>query len=284
MNGEASKYPGFLGAEINPPTAVQPEWVVVYRFDSIAHVQAWINSATRQERLAAGQQYFDGPGTQQVLGGGARHADPLVTVVVTPPRQAGGRRRVPRLAGPAAVGGERVSRASAAPSCSARSRVSRRNGPRSTATTMPTDLDKWLISDERQDSFSPRARSSPTSTPAPSTTRSAAGSPSTSTATEAPPPSDIKTSIAVWVGLYPTVVLLILALSPLKMPLWLSLLVGNLLSSFTMTLRDDAVLREPAAEALATTTARMSASPDELARHRHRCRRRWRSGPWCSTW
>ena len=34
MNREASKYPGFLGAEINPPTAVQPDWVVVYRFDS----------------------------------------------------------------------------------------------------------------------------------------------------------------------------------------------------------------------------------------------------------
>ena len=83
MNRAASKYPGFLGAEINPPTGVQPEWVVVYRFDSIAHVQAWINSGTRQDRLAAGQQYFDGPGTQQVLGGGARPTDPLVTVVVT---------------------------------------------------------------------------------------------------------------------------------------------------------------------------------------------------------
>ena len=46
----ASQYPGFLGAEISPPTAVQPDWVVVYRFDSVAHVQAWINSATRQER------------------------------------------------------------------------------------------------------------------------------------------------------------------------------------------------------------------------------------------
>ena len=83
LNREASKYPGFLAAEINPPTAVQPEWIVVYRFDSIAHVQAWINSATRQERLAAGQEFFDGPGTQQVLGGGARHTDPLVTVAVS---------------------------------------------------------------------------------------------------------------------------------------------------------------------------------------------------------
>ena len=41
--------------------------------------------------------------------------------------------------------------------------------------------------------------------------------------------------IAVWVGLYPTVVLLSLLLSPFKMPLWLNLLVGNLLSSFAMS-------------------------------------------------
>jgi antibiotic biosynthesis monooxygenase (ABM) superfamily enzyme len=49
------------------------------------------------------------------------------------------------------------------------------------------------------------------------------------------PPSDTKTSIAVWVGLYPTVMLLTLALSPLKLPIWLGLLVGTLLSSFTIS-------------------------------------------------
>ena len=36
-------------------------------------------------------------------------------------------------------------------------------------------------------------------------------------------------------GLYPTVVFLTLALSPLHMPLWLGMLVGNLLSSFAMS-------------------------------------------------
>lgn len=49
------------------------------------------------------------------------------------------------------------------------------------------------------------------------------------------PPSDTKTAIAVWVGLYPTVVLLSLALHPLGMPFWFGLLVGNLLSSFIMS-------------------------------------------------
>ena len=48
MNREAAKYPGFIAAEVNPPTAVQAEWVIVYRFDSIANVQAWLRqSASR---------------------------------------------------------------------------------------------------------------------------------------------------------------------------------------------------------------------------------------------
>ena len=83
MNREAAKYPGFIAAEINRPTAVQSDWVIVYRFDSIAHVQAWLNSATRQDLLLQAEQYFEGPGTQQVIGGAGRQSDPLVTVVVT---------------------------------------------------------------------------------------------------------------------------------------------------------------------------------------------------------
>lgn len=52
---------------------------------------------------------------------------------------------------------------------------------------------------------------------------------------QAPPPSSTKTSIAVWVGLYPTVVLLTLALAPLKMPLWAGPILGTLLSSFIIS-------------------------------------------------
>ena len=50
-----------------------------------------------------------------------------------------------------------------------------------------------------------------------------------------PVPSDAKTAIAVWVGLYPTVVLLTLAMSPARLPLWLGMLIGNLLSSCIIT-------------------------------------------------
>jgi antibiotic biosynthesis monooxygenase (ABM) superfamily enzyme len=66
LNDVASHYPGFIGAEVNAPTGVQPEWIVVYRFDSIANVAAWINSSTRQEKIKAGRDFFDGPPTQQV--------------------------------------------------------------------------------------------------------------------------------------------------------------------------------------------------------------------------
>ena len=51
---------------------------------------------------------------------------------------------------------------------------------------------------------------------------------------EVPPPSNFKSSLAVWVGVYPTVVLISLALWPLKLPLWLNLMIGNLLSSLAL--------------------------------------------------
>jgi len=233
MNREASKYPGFIGAEVNGPTSVQPDWIVVYRFDSVAHVQAWINSATRQERLAEGQQYFDGPGTQQVVGGGARQADALVTVVVT----------------------HRVSREQVEDFLAWQDRLrlaeSKFEGFRGTELFRPVEgvqdewttlyrydnaenLDRWLISKERRELLAEGATFSDFHS---RTIDNSFGSwfAFDEHGNEAPPPSDVKTSIAVWVGLYPTVVLLTLALSPLHMPLWLGLLIGNLFSSMSMT-------------------------------------------------
>ncbi len=71
LNEAAAQYPGFLAAEVTPPTAVQPGLGggVPLRFDR--QRAGLINSATRQERLAPAQTYFDGPATQQVIGGGA---------------------------------------------------------------------------------------------------------------------------------------------------------------------------------------------------------------------
>lgn len=233
MNREASKYPGFIGAEINPPTAVQGDWVVVYRFDSIAHVQAWINSATRQTRLEEGAGLFEGPGTQQVLGGGERKIDPLVTVAVT--------HRVPQ---------ENVTDFLA---WQERLRLaeSRFEGFRGTEVFRPVEgvqeewtllyrfdnadnLDRWLTSDERKVLLAEGEKFSDFHS---RTIDNSFGSwfAFDDQGNEAPPPSEVKTSLAVWMGLYPTVVFLTLMLMPLHMPLWLGMLVGNLLSSFVMS-------------------------------------------------
>lgn len=233
MNSRASAYPGFLGAEINPPTAVQSDWVVVYRFDSVAHVQAWINSATRQDLLASGERFFDGPGTQQVISGGARPTDQLVTVVVT-------HRVDPECVDDFLAWQERLRLAEL-----------KFDGFRGTELFRPVegvqdewtalyryenaaDLEKWLISDERRALLAEGEKFSDFQS---RTIDSSFGSwfAFDDQGNEAPPPSDFKTSIAVWVGLYPTVVLLTLALSPLHMPLWLGLLIGNLISSFAMS-------------------------------------------------
>ncbi len=233
MNAEASKYPGFIGAEINKPTAVQREWVIVYRFNSIAHVQAWLNSATRQALLLDAQQYFEGPGTQQVIGGSRRQADTLVTVVVT-------HRVDPADVDEFLAWQDRL-----------RAAESKFPGFRGTELFRPVegvqeewtalyryktaeDLDRWLLSDERKQLLAEGRQFSEYHA---RTIDNSFGSwfAFDEQHADTKPPSELKTSIAVWVGLYPTVVILTLALSPLRMPLWLGLLIGNLFSSLLMT-------------------------------------------------
>lgn len=231
LNAAASGYPGFVGAEIAAPTAVQSEWVVVYRFDSVGHLQDWINSATRQEFLDSGQQYFDGPATQQVISGGTRPVDPLVTVVVT----------------------HRVAPESVADFLAWQADLSREEakfeGFRGTELFRPIEgvqdewtalyrfdtaanLATWLTSKRREELLAEGEKFSDFEL---RTIDSSFGSWFAFDENRNETPSDTKTAIAVWVGLYPTVVLLTLALSPLRMPLWLGLLIGNLLSSFVMS-------------------------------------------------
>jgi len=233
MNSRAAVYPGFLAAEINPPTAVQPDWVVVYRFDSIAHVQAWINSATRQEMLISGARFFEGPGTQQVISGGARPSDPLVTVVVT-------HRVSPDNVADFLAWQERLRLAEATFPGFRGTEVFRPvEGIQDEWTTLyrfenESDLEAWLVSDQRRDLLAEGEKFADFHL---RTVDNSFGSwfAFGDQGRETPPPSEVKTSLAVWMGLYPTVVFLTLALSPLHLPLWLGMLVGNLLSSFAMS-------------------------------------------------
>ncbi|MEU1199758.1 antibiotic biosynthesis monooxygenase [Streptomyces sp. NPDC005813] len=234
LNTAAAYYPGFLGAEISPPTSLQPDWVIVYRFDSVAHLQAWINSGTRQTYLDVGTKYFDGPATQQVVSSGTQSLDPLVTVVVT----------------------HRVHPNQVDEFLDWQSRMvqeeSKFEGFRGTELFRPIEglqeewttlyrydsaehLDAWLTSPQRQQILAEGERFSDFEL---RTIDNSFGSwfAFQGNGKEAPPrPSEARTSLAIWVGLYPTVVLLTLALSPLHMRLWFGLLVGNLLSSFLMS-------------------------------------------------
>lgn len=233
LNRAAADYTGFLGAEVSPPTPAQPDWVVVYRFDSIAHVQAWINSATRQDYLDKGRKFFDGPATQQVVSGGSRPPDPLLTVVVT-------HRVSPENMDEFLSWQDRLREVEGTFDGYRGSELFRPvDGVQDEWTTLyrfdnAQNLDTWLTSRERARLLDEGKKFHDFEL---RTVDNSFGSwfAFDENGNEAPPPSDTKTSIAVWVGLYPTVVLLTLALSPLEMPLWLGLLIGNLLSSFIMS-------------------------------------------------
>ncbi|MFI2643901.1 antibiotic biosynthesis monooxygenase [Streptomyces sp. NPDC018610] len=234
LNAAAAYYPGFLGAEISPPTPVQPDWIVVYRFDSVAHLQAWINSGTRQTYLDVGAGYFDGPATQQVVSSGTQSLDPLVTVVVT--------HRVPANQVDDFLDWQRrlVQEENKFEGFRGTELFRPIEGLQEEWTTLyrydsAEHLDAWLTSPQRREILAEGEKFSDFRL---HTIDNSFGSwfAFEGNGREAPPPpSETRTSLAVWVGLYPTVVLLTLALSPLRMPLWIGLLVGNLLSSFIMS-------------------------------------------------
>jgi uncharacterized protein len=233
LNSAASHYPGFIAAEINPPTPVQSDWSVIYRFDSIPNLRAWINSATRQDRLAEGRRYLNGPPTHQIVTGAATRPDTLVTVVVT-------HRVVPEQVDEFLGWQERIRLAeSKFPGYRGSEMFRPIEGVQDEWTTLyrydsAADLDRWLTSSERQQLLDEGKKFSDFQL---RTIDNSFGSwfAFDEHGDQARVPSDMKTAIAVWVGLYPTVMLLSLALLPAKLPLWLGMLVGNLLSSLAMT-------------------------------------------------
>lgn len=231
VNAAAARFPGYQGSDVRPPTGIQQDWLAVYQFDSVSHVQDWLNSARRLDLLDRAGAWFDGPGTAQVMAEAGREPDTLVTVVVT----------------------HRVAEGKTKDFLDWQRRVDEAEGAfpgyRGSEVFRPVDgvqeewtisyrfdtaehLDAWLTSDDRRrllaeaDDFSDYTLS---------TIDHSFGSWFSFGDKAAPPPSDFKTSVAVWMGLYPTVMILSLLTAPLGMPLWLGLLVGNLFSSFVMS-------------------------------------------------
>ena len=59
MDAAARKFPGFKGTELIKPVAgVQNEWVVVFRFDSAANLNAWFDSDVHDKLMQKAEPYF----------------------------------------------------------------------------------------------------------------------------------------------------------------------------------------------------------------------------------
>ncbi|WP_158019133.1 antibiotic biosynthesis monooxygenase [Mycobacterium basiliense] len=226
----ASRYPGYVGCELQAPSGGQKDWVGVYRFDSVANAQNWINSETRQALLNEAAEMFAGPGTRQVVARSTKANDALVTVVVT--------HRVPEEKAEEFQAWQREITAA----------ESKFPGFRGAEVFRPVrglqdewticyrfanaeSLDAWLTSDARKQFLRhPHFRDFKMRK-----IDHSFGNWFVFGEQSAAPPSDFKTAVAVWMGLYPTVMLLTLLITPFHMPLWAAMLVGNLLSSFAMS-------------------------------------------------
>ncbi len=227
---EASRYPGYLSSDLVPPNANQSDWTAVYRFDSVGNAQRWLDSSTRQDLLDRAEPILLGPGTRQIISDGNEANDALLTVLFT--------HRVP----------EGQAQEFLAWCSTIAEREREFPGFRGMEIFRPIDgvqtewntclkfdtaehLDAWLTSDERKETLKTGAFGDFKMR----RIDHSFGNWFSLTDQAASPPSNFKTAIAVWMGLYPTVTILSLLTVPLGMQMWESMLLGNLLSSFIMS-------------------------------------------------
>jgi antibiotic biosynthesis monooxygenase (ABM) superfamily enzyme len=80
INDACRTFPGFEGVEVIPPVpGVQEAHVVIYRFDSFAHLEAWLGSDTRRRLLSEGRDLFaEEPRRYVVAGQPARDSSAMV--------------------------------------------------------------------------------------------------------------------------------------------------------------------------------------------------------------
>ena len=68
LNARARMAPGYGESSLHPPNAAHPgEWVIVYRFETTAELQAWLDSPERAALLAEGRDLFVGDAREQVV-------------------------------------------------------------------------------------------------------------------------------------------------------------------------------------------------------------------------
>jgi hypothetical protein len=232
VNRVVSDFAGYLGNDV-AGSAAADEWTVIYRFDSKPHLESWLASPERDELLGRGAGYFDGPAAQHVL---VRDQDAdVITVVVAHPVD-------PADEDDFLAWQERVTDAERQFAGFRGAELFRPvAGVQDEWTALyrfDTDehVSAWLESAERQKLLDEGRRfkdfklhriSSPFGSwfAPPDGEEDGEG------------PAQWKTALSVLLGLYPTVVLLTLGISALwkNAELWVSLLVGNILSVSLLT-------------------------------------------------
>src|SRR5215831_9734204 len=70
INGAAKAFPGYLGEEVfRPAGGAGGEYRIIYRFDSPAHLRAWLDSGERAAWLARAGPHVAGPMRTEFLTG-----------------------------------------------------------------------------------------------------------------------------------------------------------------------------------------------------------------------
>ena len=70
INGAAKAFPGYLGEEVfRPAGGAGGEYRIIYRFDSPAHLRAWLDSGERAAWLARAEPHVAGPMRTEFLTG-----------------------------------------------------------------------------------------------------------------------------------------------------------------------------------------------------------------------
>lgn len=82
MTELARGFDGFDGTEIYPPEdGAGGEWVVIFRFDRVDRLTAWLDSPERGRMLEEGRALFEGPPSLEVLTGEPPAAEAVTAVI-----------------------------------------------------------------------------------------------------------------------------------------------------------------------------------------------------------
>ena len=231
VNRAVSEFTGYLGNDVAPGDG--NEWTVFYRFDSKSHLMTWLSSPERAGVLHSGAHLFAGPATQHVL---IRENDAdMVTVVVSHPVD-------PADTDAFLAWQDRVTNAERQfPGFRGSELYRPVPGVQDEWTALYRyDSDEhasaWLDSDERRQLLREGERFREFNLHRISSPFGSWFAPPDVDEVQAGPPR-WKTGLSVLVGLYPTVVLLTLAISEIwpHGPLWVTLLIGNICSVSLLT-------------------------------------------------